>query len=221
MTTALTPLQNIRLFASLSEATLAKIEQASVRRTFNPGEILLLEGEPGQAAYFILEGSVRVYRTSLDAREQVLALMEKGQSFNTVPVLQPEGVNHASVRAVTAGSMLCIRGEDFRRLLQACPDFSFAILQDFAARLADLTDLVEDLSLHSVRGRLARFLLDQADQGQLAPRWTQDEIASQLGTVRDMVGRTLRAFMDEGLIRKDRQRILLVDRDGLEAEANY
>jgi CRP/FNR family transcriptional regulator len=70
-----------------------------------------------------------------------------------------------------------------------------------------------------VRGRLARFLLEQAEAGAVTRRWTQEEIAAYLGTVRDMVGRTLRAFADAGLVRLERQRIVLLDREGLEAEA--
>jgi CRP/FNR family transcriptional regulator len=94
-----------------------------------------------------------------------------------------------------------------------------AILEDFAARLDHLTNLVEDLSLRTVRGRLARFLLAQGESGSVTRRWTQGEIAARLGTVRDVVGRTLRAFADAGLVRMDRQRIVLTDREGLEVEA--
>jgi CRP/FNR family transcriptional regulator len=79
--------------------------------------------------------------------------------------------------------------------------------------------LVEHLSLHTVRGRLARFLLEQAESGSIAQRWTQAEMAAGLGTVREMIGRTLRSLADAGLVRVDRDRILLLDRTGLEAEA--
>jgi CRP-like cAMP-binding protein len=100
-----------------------------------------------------------------------------------------------------------------------CPELALAILQDFAVRLDHLTNLVEDLSLRTVRGRLARFLLEHADEDQVTRHWTQEEVAARLGTVRDMVGRTLRAFVVAGLVRMNRQRIVLLDREGLEAEA--
>ena len=82
-----------------------------------------------------------------------------------------------------------------------------------------LTDLVENLSLRTVRGRLARFLLERAEEDKITQRWTQEAIAAHVGTVRDMVGRTLRAFADAGLLEMDRQRIVLLDREGLVAEA--
>jgi len=116
-----------------------------------------------------------------------------------------------------------------------CPEMALALLRDFAGRLDHLTNLVEDLSLRTVRGRLARFLLEHAptarlsspksdlsgtaEAGAVTQRWTQEEIAVHLGTVRDMVGRTLRAFADAGLIQMNRQRLVLLDREGLEAEA--
>jgi CRP-like cAMP-binding protein len=103
-------------------------------------------------------------------------------------------------------------------LVGQSPELALALLQDFAERLDHLTNLVEDLALRTVRGRLARFLLEHAKDG-VARHWTQDGIATHLGTVRDMVGRTLRAFADAGLVRMDRQRIVLLDREGLEAEA--
>ena len=220
-------LRRIPIFADLSDEALARVASVAVHRVYAPGETIIVEGDPCQAAYFIAEGQVRVYRLSPGGREQVLARLGPGQTFNTVPPFRPQGVNHANVQAVTETTLYAIVGDDFRWLVSECPELALAILQDFAARLDHLTNLVEDLSLRTVRGRLARFLLEHAstelsgtaEAGEVTRRWTQDEIAAHLGTVRDMVGRTLRAFADAGLVRRDRQRIVLLDREGLEAEA--
>ena len=229
-------LRRISLFAGLADDALARVAKSAIRRMYTSGEIVIFEGDPCQAAYFVAHGHVRVYRLSPGGREQVLARLGPGQTFNTVPPFQPHGVNHATVQALTPVTLYVITCEDFRRLVGECAELALAILQDFADRLDHLTDLVEDLSLRTVRGRLARFLLEHApaeastlspadalgeaaDAGQVTRRWTQEEIAAHLGTVRDMVGRTLRAFVDAGLVRMDRQRIILLDREGLEAEA--
>ncbi len=212
-------LRRIPLFADLSEDALARIARVAHARAFAPGEMIILEGEACQAAYFVAAGQVRVYRLSPSGRQQVLTQLAPGQGFNTVPPFQPHGVNHATVEGITSGLLYAIPTDDLRRLVGECPELALAILQDFAQKLDHLTNLVEDLSLRTVRGRLARFLLEHAAEGQVTQRWTQDEIAAHLGTVRDMVGRTLRAFADAGLVRMDRQRIVLVDREGLEAEA--
>jgi len=85
--------------------------------------------------------------------------------------------------------------------------------------LAKITDLAANLSLYTVRARLAQFLIELADQPQSAGGWTQDEIAAHIGTVRDVVGRLLREFETQGLIDRDRQKIILLNRQGLKDEA--
>lgn len=226
MDTTVQALRCISLFASLSDDALAQVARVARARVYVQGETIIFEGDPCQAACFIAEGQVRVYRLSPSGREQVLARLGPGQAFNTVPPFQLEGVNHATVEALTPVTLYALACKDFHRLVTECPELALLILQDFADRLDHLTNLVEDLSLRTVRGRLARFLLEHAstklsgtaEAGAVTQRWTQEEIAAHLGTVRDMVGRALRAFTDAGLMRMDRQRILLLDREGLEAE---
>jgi CRP/FNR family transcriptional regulator len=212
-------LQRSPLFADLPQEALSRVARVSIRRTYAPDETIILEGAPCRAAYFIAEGQVRILRTSPDGREQILSQLGPGRSFNTVPPFQPQGTNHATAQAVDQATLYAIPGEDFRRLVITSSDLALALLQDFADRLDHLTDLVEDLSLRTVRGRLARFLLRQAEAGAVTRQWTQAEIAARLGTVREMIGRTLRSFVDAGLIRMDRHRIELLDRQALEAEA--
>ena len=227
MESTIQTLLRISLFATLSDDTLTRVASVAIRRTYAPDETIIIEGDPCQAAYFIVEGQVRVYRLSPGGREQVLVRLGPGQAFNTVPPFQLHGLDHATVEALTPVTLYAITCDDFCRLVKECAELALVILQDFATRLDHLTNLVEDLSLRTVRGRLARFLLERAstelggtaEAGQVSQRWTQEEIAAHLGTVRDMVGRTLRAFADAGLVRMDRQRILLLDREGLEEEA--
>ena len=225
--TRLEALRQISLFAGLSDQTIEDISRASVEQMFEPGQIIILQGDPAQSAYFILDGQVRVYRLSLSGREQVLARLGPGKGFNTVHPFQETARNHATVEALTSTSILAVAGDSLRDMTITHSDLAQALLSDFALRLDHLTDLVEDLSLRTVRGRMARFLLEQAsvESGpagldvHVARRWTQDQIAATLGTVRDMVGRTLRSFADADLIVLNRDRIELLDREGLEAEA--
>jgi len=220
MTADTEALRRISLFAQLPDDTLARLGRVASPRAYTPSETILLEGDPCQAVYFVARGHARVARISPDGREQVLARLGPGQSFNTVPAFQVDGVNHATVQAVDDVSLYVIAKGDLLQLVSHDPNLALALLRDFADRLDHLTDLVEDLSLRTVRGRLARFLLEQAESRAAAPRLTQAEIAARLGTVREMIGRTLRAFADDNLIRMDRERIVLLDRQGLEAEAD-
>jgi len=222
-------LRDIGLFAELTEITLTRIASAAILRHVEPGEHIVLEGDPSVAGYFILEGTVRIYRVSAEGREQVLVRLGPGQSFNTVPLFRPEGTNPAHAVALTSVTLYSVPREEFLHLVKTCSDLMRVVLEDFAGRLLHLTDLVTGLALHSVQERLARFLLDRAPGFRTGAvegrskgddvevrRWTQQQIAVHLGTVRDVVGRELRALEDAGIVRLERGRIVLLDRGELE-----
>ncbi len=120
---------------------------------------------------------------------------------------------------MTEATLYTIPCERFRRIVREHPKVALTIMDRLATEVRRLTDMVGDLALHTVRTRLARFLLAQAEAPQPSHRWTQEEIAAHIGTVREMVGRTLRAFTAAGLIRRQRGRVVVADREGLEREA--
>lgn len=213
-------LRGIEVLATVRESTRRRVAELAQVRRVPAGQLILLMGEPAEAVYFVLEGEVRLARVSSQGREQLLALFGAGQMFNAVPLFLPDGVNAAQVRALQDTTLAVLYREDFLNLVQTCPDLALAFARDFAQRLWRQNRLLEDLALHSVRGRLARFLLEEctADKG-MARRWTQDEMAARLGSVRDVIGRTLRAFADEGLIRFERSRIVIVDAEALQRVA--
>lgn len=222
-------LRGVALFAALSAATLQQIAAVAIVRSYPHDTHILLQGDDSRAAYFILAGTVRIYRVSEEGREQVLVRLGPGQAFNTVPMFQWAGANPANALALTDATLCFLLKEDFLRLVQAHSDLAMSALYDFAGRLVHLTDLVEGLALHSVQERLARFLLDQAPtpsgdeavpalsrEQPMAHHWTQQDIAVHLGTVRDVVGRELRALEALGIVRLERGRIVLQSREALE-----
>jgi CRP/FNR family transcriptional regulator len=213
-------LKSIRIFAGLSPSTVTDLTVCASTRNHPAGSVLQIEGEECSHVSFVVRGAVRIYRSAPNGREQVLQNLGPGMQFNTIPVITGQMKLKASARALTDITLLHIPARDFQRIMNNRADFAAAVAADLALRLEHMTSLVEDLSLRSVRGRLARFLLDQADQGEISAQWTQDEIAARLGTVRDVIGRTMRGFMDAGLIRRDGSRLLLVDRTGLENETD-
>ena len=212
-------LSQLPFFARLDEDALLEIVPHVQERTFLPGQVILLEGEPCRAVYFVMQGLVRTHRLSLDGREQVLAYLGPGEPFNLVPALNGSS-NLATVDAVTDTTLYTIPCKHFHLIMRHHHQVALAVLERVAAEVRRLSDMVEELALYTVRTRLARFLLAQTE-GTRTPqrRWTQEEIAAQIGTVREMVGRTLRAFAADGLIRRQRGVIIVVNREGLEREA--
>jgi CRP-like cAMP-binding protein len=212
-------LSQLALFSQLDDEAVRGIRPHVHERTFAGGQIILVEGEPCQAVYFVVRGLVRTQRLSPEGREQVLAYLGPGASFNLVPAIDG-GPHLATVSAVSDSTLYTISCQHFRRIMREHQPVAQAVLERMAADVRRLSDMVEDLALHTVRTRLARFLLHQAQSpAPPARRWTQVEIANHIGTAREMVGRTLRTFRDEGLIRRERGRITIIDRAGLERQA--
>ena len=211
-------MSQLPFFARLGDDALLEIAPYIHERTFSPGQMIVSEGEPCQAVYFVVRGVVRVHRLSLEGREHVLAYLGPGESFNLVPVLDG-GPNPATVDALTEAALYTISCQRFHQIMRDRHEVALAVLEYLAARVRHLSDMVEGLALHTVRTRLARFLLAQAEGLQPSHHWTQEEIAVNIGTVREMVGRTLRVFAAAGWIRRERGRIVVVDREGLEREA--
>jgi CRP/FNR family transcriptional regulator len=219
MTISTECLSQLRLFAHLDTAALQRIVPHVHEQTLEPGQVAVWEGEPCGAVYFLVRGLVRTRRMSLNGREHVLAYLGPGECFNLVPALDG-GPNPLTVDAVTATTLYRVACADCRQILAEDCELAHAVLGHLAREVRRLSDMVESLALHSVRVRLARFLLDYAEGRAPARQWTQEDIAAHIGTVREMVGRTMRDLTQDGLIRRERGRIVVVDRAGLQREAS-
>lgn len=214
-------LSELPFFSNLSHVTLALIEECATVHSYSNNEIIQQEGEPCLWAAFVISGSVQIYHLAKEGREQILANLMPGGHFNTVPAVDSNSKNRASARSLGKTKLLKIPIEKYRVLLKTKADLAYHVLTDFAHRLDHLIVLVERLSLHSIRGRLANFLSDQADSRDQPNLWTQDDIASHLGTVRDVVGRTLRSSMDTGIFHRESSKFILLDRTALEEETQF
>ena len=211
----------VGLLAHLSPAAQRELTSGACAHTFQDGQIILLEGTRDSPVCLVLSGTVRVYRTNLEGREQTLNRLSAGDVLNMSAAFADDHTAPASAVAIGPVELLAISQADLMRIVSNTPEIALAVLSDMSNKLYHLTRLTYDLSLRSVRSRLARFLLDQSDAKATAPvHWTHEQIAAQIGTVREVVSRTLRALIRDGLIRLDRQRIVLVDRAALEREAD-
>jgi CRP-like cAMP-binding protein len=213
-------LRRVPYLANLSEDVLLAIAAIAQPRTLDRGQMIFLEGDPCAGLFLVGEGEVKIFKLSSQGREQILAVLGPGGTFNEVAVLDG-GPNPASAAATEPAVVWVIRRDDVKRLAEAYPALAWALIESMARRARQLVEMVEDLSLRSVKARLAKLLLAQAERSrdqsaiERSEMVTQTEMAARLGTVREMVGRALRELADEGLITLDRQRIVIDDLDGL------
>jgi CRP/FNR family transcriptional regulator, cyclic AMP receptor protein len=213
-------LREVGFCAGLPDVTIAALARIAIPLRRPSGTVIQLEGDPAEAMYVVVSGRVKIARIAAGGREQVLYVVGPGAHFNTVAIFDG-GTCPANAEVIADADLLQLPGDQLRQAVEAHPDLSLSLLREFTGRLRHLISLVDDLALHSVQGRLASLLLTQAEaaaRGEAYPL-TQAEIAARIGTVREMVGRTLRSFEGAGLIRQDRGAIVVVDRAGLEREA--
>ncbi len=181
-------LRQVKLFSRLAETDLERILARSIEIRKAAETEILCAGDEETPVFFILSGSVRVFRINADGREQTLIHLPQGDVFNLPTVFLVGGRAPASVTALEDTRLLLIKREDLHRLVTEIPALNFAILADLAAKLEHLAEVVHDISLRSVRSRLARFL--HVHNNAPSPSfWTQDQIARQIGSTREAVNR--------------------------------
>ncbi|MBI3734033.1 MAG: Crp/Fnr family transcriptional regulator [Chloroflexi bacterium] len=202
-------------FALLDEADLEFLSAHLVEMRYAKGEAIFLEGEPCRGLYIVREGQARIYKLSPEGREQVLRYCGAGQSFNEVAVFDG-GLNPANVSASTPCHLWVVPCDLIIGMVRKRPEMAMAIIRSLGEQMRHLVSLVEDLSLRNISARLAKLLLEIASDEQLPHKLTQQEMAAQLGTVREMVARSLKQLETRGLIKIERGRIVILDRQMLE-----
>jgi CRP/FNR family transcriptional regulator len=209
-------LTTVPLFAELAPDALDALARHTTERRFRPGQYLTLEGHPAEALFVLHAGRVRLSRTAPDGREQVLQIVGPGDLFNMEPLLDG-GPTPATARAMSPVTALLLPERALVPLIRQHPDFALALMRQMAEQLRDQAVLIEDLGFRSVRARLARILLTESASG--TAQLTQAELAARAGTVREIVGRTLRQMADEKLVALKRGEVLVLDPDGLQRAA--
>ena len=215
-------LRRTPLFASLSPPEVEAIAERSLERRFAPGETLFHEGDPCYGFFVLGKGSVKIFKTSAAGREIMLAVEAAPSSVAEVPLFDG-GPYPATVSAIDEVTACLISKQDFRQVCRQHPEVALKVLAVVGQRLRLLVGLVEAVSFGNVRQRLARTLLDlsaQAGDPSFLLPMTHQELASRLGTVREVVSRNLSRFQAEGLIRVEKRQVLLLDTDGLQREAD-
>lgn len=213
--------QAVPYLSGLAPEIIQALANAATSRHYGAGAMIFTEGEPDNALYMVEEGTVKICRYSKDGREQTLNTFSSGDTFNDVAVLDG-GTSPATAIAYTDAILWCIARADLQALATRHPPLAWALIESIARRTRYLVGLVQDLSLRSVKSRLAKLLLDQADEAndEVVPRMlTQEEMASRLGTVREVVGRGLRSLASAGIIEFNRHSIVILDIDRLTEEA--
>ena len=216
--------KQIPYFASLPDSQIRELVGGLRERLYHAGQLIFLKGDPCQGLCVVLSGRVRTVTTSAEGREQVLKVFGPGRTFSDIPVFD-DGPLPADAVAVTESTIVVIRRRDLLDILRRHPDACIDVIRLFASRLRAYKGVIEDMSLRDVVARVARLLLESAqgrttlveDSAHLKLRYTQDEIAAIVGSVREVVQRALKTLEHAGLIEMARGQIRIIDVAALDA----
>ncbi|HEY1261968.1 MAG TPA: Crp/Fnr family transcriptional regulator [Terriglobales bacterium] len=218
-------LTRVPIFSGLSQDELAFLTQRAVTRKFSAGETVFAEGDPCSGLYVVESGHVRIFKSSPGGREHVLSIEGPGGSVAELPVF--DGGNYpASVAAVDEATLLFVSKQDFQSLCLAHPQVALKVLRVVGARLRRLVGIIEELSFTTVRHRLAAYLVRLAKASgkrasgglEITLPANNQELASQIGTVRELISRNLSRFQAEGMLKIDGRTVTIADLKALESE---
>jgi len=218
-------LRKTPLFASLTDEEMRALSARATRKRFQKDEQLFAEGDPCTGLYLVAIGKIRIFKLSPSGREQVLAVEGPGSSFAELPVF--DGGNYpAAASALEDTEVLFISRKDFQNFCREHPDVALKVIAVVGSRLRRLVGIIEELSFTTVRQRLISLLVrlaqasaTRSEEGiHIDLTKSHQDLAAELGTVRELVSRNLSRLEAEGFLDVEGRKIVVKDLSGLRRE---
>ena len=211
-------LQSVSIFWDLNENDLGHIADKMVAKHFEYGNYIFLEDSEGEQCFFVLEGSVKVTRLSKDGREVILAMLNEGDFFGEMSLLDGES-RSANVIALEKTKVLTLDRNDFITVVNDYPQIAVQLLKELARRLRKSDRQIASLSLSDAEKRIALCVIRFADEqgviqnGKVSIPKTpiQQDIANMAGTSRETVSRALGLLEKEDLIERNGRELIILD----------
>ncbi len=203
-------------FAGLNAGELEVVKRyIAFEKKVEKGQTILHEEDESEYMYLIVSGAVKVYKRSVNGKEQILNIASTGESLNDVSTFDG-GDSAMDMLAMTPVYLLAIKKADIKALFARFPQIAINVAGVLATKVRRDSSLVEVLSFDQVISRLARLILKQTDaEKSLLPLFTQQDLAAMVGTSRVVVNRSLKAMEDAGAIKLERRRIVVTDKEAL------
>jgi CRP/FNR family cyclic AMP-dependent transcriptional regulator len=214
-------LATVPLFNGLDRVELERFAEVTREKSYPKGSVILFEDDPGDSLFVVRDGRVKVVLIGEDGREVILGVLGVGEYFGELSLID-DRPRSAHVIAMEDSNLLVLRREDFRKRVESSPSVAWSLLTELSRRLRRADDKIGGLVLLDVPGRIARLLLDLAEESgtnAIEKKLTHQTIAQMIGASRETVSRAMKDFQDAGWITVERRRIALADRAALEQRA--
>jgi len=211
----LNSLRKIQFFSQLNDEELLMIQNIIVEKRYKKGSIIFMEGEKGEATYFIKSGKVKIYKTSKDGRELILSIYGPGSVFAEVTIFND--IEYPATAEVVEDAVLGIIGNsELEKLIRNNSSLAISLLKVLSKRLYNAQLKLKQTALSDTYSRTAETLLRLYEAGG-AIELSRQELANMIGTARETVSRILSQFNKDGAIKVSGRKILVKDIDKLKS----
>ncbi|RKD31934.1 Crp/Fnr family transcriptional regulator [Thermohalobacter berrensis] len=216
--------RKVSIFSALSDEELREIASMIVRKNYEKGETIFLEGMESNTLYIVNKGRIKLFKYTKDGKEQILHILSEGEFFGELNLLK-KGEYSFNAQAVIPTRLCTLSKEKIRKIILEKPEIGLKILEAVARRLSKLETLVKNLATNDVDARVAHLLLDLKDEyGRVTVEGieinlplTREDMSNYTGVARETISRKLKKFEDEGIIKLvGNKKILLLDEEELE-----
>ncbi len=205
-------------FQGLDDDSMNELAASTSLRRFERGEVLFWEGDSCAGLHIIQKGSVKLFRVSPLGRQHIIRVIQEGETCNEVPVFDG-GENPVNVEALEETTVWVVDARAVQSLMRKDPAFMHKTIQNLARMMRHLVNMVSEMAFYQVTHRLARLIGEIPPEelsGESSTRWTQDQLAARLGTVREVVARSLRELERSGAINVENRRIFIKNNEVLQ-----
>ncbi len=211
-------IKNFTFFSDLQEEDLQKIADISLERNYKKNMLVFLEGEPGEAFYYIKSGKIKVYRSYEDGKEHIIHILGEGDVFGEATLFSgiPYPASSSVYEDATVG---IVKNRDMEKLVMENPSLALNLIKVFSKKLVFAQQKIRDLAFNDVFSRTANQILKlAADYGRKSERGTElniqlsrQELADMVGTTRETVSRAISKFKKEKSITEDKDKIIVLN----------
>jgi CRP/FNR family transcriptional regulator, cyclic AMP receptor protein len=216
-------LSKFMLFRDLSEQEIDKIVQISLSRTWKKNSYIFLQGEPLDNVYFVDEGKVKIYKSDINGREQIVSILKKGEMFPHVGFFR-KGSYPANAEVLEKATIVVVPIAKFENVLIENPELCIKVFHILGEKIVDLQNRLEEQILNNTYEQIVKLLVRLGEEHgtknedgtlTLKNEFTNKDLANMIGTTRETVSRTLTKMKKEELIEMDEDGNMIIDPEAL------
>jgi CRP/FNR family transcriptional regulator, cyclic AMP receptor protein len=216
-------LSHFMLFRDLNEQEIDKIVQISLSRTWKKNSYIFLQGEPLDNVYFIDDGKVKIYKSDVNGREQIVSILKKGEMFPHVGFFR-KGSYPANAEVLEKATLVVVPIAKFENVLIENPELCIKVFNVLGEKIVDLQNRLEEQILNNTYEQIIKLLIrlgekhgTKNEDGNvvLKNEFTNKDLANMIGTTRETVSRTLTKMKKEELIEMDDEGNMIIDPETL------